>query len=224
MSWISRLIAPSPFAPLIEHQHKIAEAMALVPEVVGAALEPDIARTRQVAKRLSIIEHEADTMKNRLRDSLPRTLFMQVSRPVLLDVLSAQDAIADACEDLGVLLTMRVMEVPPDEVAELLNELVVAVVAVFDRATTVVEELETLAGVSFAGPEARRVLTLIDVVDHDEHLADKVQDQLAKEFFRHEADFNPAAIYLWMKIFNKIGDLANFSEKLTHRIRLFMAS
>jgi predicted phosphate transport protein (TIGR00153 family) len=224
VSWLSRLIAPSPFKPLIEHQHKVAEAVLLVPKIVEATLAGNFEETRRLGKQLSILENECDVLKNRLRDSLPRKLFMQVSRPVLLDVLAVQDSIADACEDLGVLLTMREMEVPPREVADKLSELVEAVVVVFNRATGVVEELETLSGVSFEGAEATRVLTLIDMVDREEHLADKVQDQLAKEFFRHEDQFKPAALYLWMKIFNKIGDLANFAEKMTHRIRLFMAA
>lgn len=223
MSWLARLIAPSPFQPLIEHQHKIAEAMALVPEIVEAALAEDHDRTKTLAKQLSVLENEADVMKTRLRDSLPRSLFMQVSRPTLLEALSVQDSIGDACEDLGVLLTMRTMERPPSAVAELLRELVAAVMLVFERATSVVEELTALSGASFAGPEARKVLTLIDMVDREEHLADKVQDRLAKAFFKHEDAFKPAAIFVWMKVFNKIGDLANFSEKMTHRIRLFMA-
>lgn len=197
--------------------------MALVPEIVESALAEDHDRTKSLAKQLSVLENEADVMKTRLRDSLPRSLFMQVSRPTLLEALSVQDSIGDACEDLGVLLTMRTMERPPEPVAELLRETVAAVMLVFERATSVVEELTALSGASFAGPEARKVLTLIDMVDREEHLADKVQDRLAKAFFKHEDAFKPAAIFVWMKVFNKIGDLANFSEKMTHRIRLFMA-
>lgn len=223
MSWLTKLIAPSPFSPLVELQAKISEGIERVPLLVDAVIAGNQAEVLKYAKELSKIENEADVMKTRLRDSLPRSVFMQVSRPVLLDVLSLQDSVADAFEDLGVLFSMRTMECPPKEVCELLKELVDSVVQVCNRASEVVNELPNLSGASFSGPEAQRVLTLIDLVDREEHLSDKIQDKLAKAFFRHEDSFKPAAIFLWMKIFNKIGDLANFSEKLTHRIRLFMA-
>lgn len=221
--WFPRLFAESPFGPLITHQQKVAESVALIPSLVEAALDENYEGTCQVARDLSHLEHEADELKNRLRDSLPNTRFMQVSRPVLLDILSIQDHISDTCEDIGVLFTMRRMEAPPEEVAELLRDLVTAVVGVVGRAGSVVAELKALSGVSFSGPEAQRVLSMIELVDRDEHNADKVQDQLAKAFFRHEDEFKPAAIFVWMKIFTSIGNLANLAETMMHRIRLFMA-
>lgn len=221
--WFARLFGVSPFRPLIEHQQKVRECVQLVPELLDAVLAGQESKIVETAKRISICEYEADEIKNRVRDQLPSRLFLPVSRADLLEVLSAQDSVADAAEDLGVLLTMRQMDQPPAEVGELLLELQNRVLTVVDRATDVVDQLETLANVSFAGAKARRVLRMIDEVDREEHLADKVQDQLAKAFFRHEDDFKPAAIYVWMKVFNKLGDLANHSEKMTHRIRLFLA-
>ena len=158
-----------------------------------------------------------DSVVIRLSDEI------DVSRGDLLQVLSAQDAIADNAEDLGVLISMRKMEPVPDEVAELLLRLVHKCIQVVRQSTEVVDYLGTLVHSSFAGPEAQKVLELIDDLDREEHEADKIQDQLAKAFFRNEDHFKPAAIFLWMKIFNKVGDLANFAEKMTHRVRLFMA-
>ncbi|MBW2733389.1 MAG: DUF47 domain-containing protein [Deltaproteobacteria bacterium] len=221
--WFPRLFAESPFGPLIDHQKKVAESVALLPSLVDAALAESHEETCQVARELSKLEHQADELKNRLRDSLPNSRFMQVSRGVLLDILSIQDHISDTCEDIGVLFTMRHMEAPPPEVAELLRDLVVSVVGVVSRAGVVVSELKALAGVSFSGYEAQRVLGMIELVDREEHNADKVQDQLAKAFFRHEDSFKPAAIYVWMKIFANVGDVANLAETMMHRIRLFMA-
>ena len=86
------------------------------------------------------------------------------------------------------------------------------------------DELDTLVSATFAGPDAKRVIEMMDELDRMEHEADKVGDKLAKTFFAHEDEFKPAAIFLWMKIFNKIGDLANYSEQMIGRIRLFMAA
>ena len=223
VSWVTQLFARSPFEPLRQQQLKVQECASLVPDLVDAALDGDQAQVKALAKKISVLEYEADIIKTRVRDHLPKSLFMPVSRSDLLDVVSAMDAVADIAEDLGVLFSMRAMEPPPDEVATLIRQLVESCVAVVLRATEVVSHLDSLASTSFTGPEAEQVLVLIDHVDREEHEADKVQDQLAKAFFRHEDDFKPAAIYVWMKIFNKIGDLANASEKMTHRIRLFLA-
>jgi len=222
-SWLTSLFARSPFGPIQEHQHKVEECAELVPEIIDACLRQEHERVQTLARQASRLEHEADAIKNRVRDQLPRSLFMPVSRGDLLQVLAAQDAIADNAEDLGVLITMRHMEPLPEEVAELLRQLVHKCMEVVRQSTEVVDNLGTLVHASFSGPEAQHVLELIDELDKAEHESDKIQDQLAKTFFRNEDKFKPAAIYLWMKIFNKVGDLANFAEKMTHRIRLFMA-
>ena len=222
-SWLTGLFARSPFGPLQEHQHKVQECAELVPALIEAAIVGDHENMRRLAREISVLEHEADTIKNRVRDQVPRSLFMPVSRSDLLNVLAAQDAIADNAEDLAVLITMREMEPLPDEVADLLRQLVQKCLEVVRQSTEVVDSLGSLVHASFTGPEAQKVLKLIDELDREEHEADKIQDQLAKTFFRNEDLFKPAAIYLWMKIFNKVGDLANFAEKMTHRIRLFMA-
>ena len=222
-SWLTSLFARSPFGPIQEHQHKVQECAELVPEILEASLSGNHDRVRLLAKQVSQLEADADEIKNRVRDQMPRSLFMPVSRGDLLQVLASQDAIADNAEDLGVLITMRRMEPLPEDVAQLLRSLVRKCLEVVRQSTEVVDLLGTLVHASFSGPEAQKVRALIDEVDQAEHEADKIQDQLAKTFFRNEDQFKPAAIYLWMKIFNKVGDLANFAEKMTHRIRLFMA-
>jgi len=222
-SWLTSLFARSPFGPIQEHQHKVEECAEMVLTIIEAFMAGNHERVRLLAKQISALEADADDIKNRVRDQLPRSLFMPVSRGDLLNVLAAQDAIADNAEDLGVLITMREMEPLPDEVATCLRQLTVKCIEVVRHSTEVVDNLGTLVHASFTGPEAQKVLLLIDEVDREEHEADKLQDQLAKTFFRNEDAFKPAAIYLWMKIFNKVGDLANFAEKMTHRIRLFLA-
>jgi predicted phosphate transport protein (TIGR00153 family) len=223
MAWLSSLFARSPFGPIKEHQHKVQECAELTSPIIEACLRGDHDQVRQLARQISALEQESDTIKNRVRDGLPKSLFMPVSRSDLLNVLSVQDSIADVAEDLGVLLTFREMEPLPKVVAELLRDHVRASLEVVHQSTEVVEQLDKLVQASFAGPEAQRVLGMIDLLDQKEHEADKVQDQLAKAFFANEDSFKPAAIFLWMKIFNKVGDLANYAEKMGHRVRLFMA-
>jgi len=87
-----------------------------------------------------------------------------------------------------------------------------------------VDGLAEVVQTSFTGARAKELLTSIDEVSQHEHLADKVQDQLAKTFFLHEDEFKPAEIFLWIRVFEKIASIANQAEKMTHRVRLFLAT
>ncbi len=224
MAWISKLVSKSPFGPLQEHQHKVQECAEMAVPLIEACQAGEYEKLQELAQQTSQLESDADELKVEVRDQLPKSLFMPVSRGDLLKVLSSQDSIADIAEDLAVLITMRPMEPLPDALAAILREHVDGCVAVVTQSTKIVDELDNLVSSTFAGPDALRVTEMMDELDRMEHEADKVGDRLAKAFFEHEDQFKPAAIFLWMKIFNKIGDLANYAEQMTARLRLFMAS
>lgn len=224
MTWMSKLVTKSPFGPLQEHQDLVQKCAEQAIPLVEACQNGEVEELARIAALTSKLESDADELKVRVRDQLPRSLFMPVSRGDLLKVLSAQDSIADCAEDLAVLITMRKMEPLPEELAEILRVHVTGCVEVVRQSTVVVKELDNLVSASFSGPDAYRVLEMMAELDRMEHEADKVGDKLAKTFFKYEDEFKPAAIFLWMKIFNKIGDLANYAEAMINRIRLFMAA
>ena len=224
MTWMSKLVTKSPFGPLQEHQRLVQKCAEQAIPMIESCQAGELEELARLAALTSKLESDADDLKVKVRDQLPRSLFMPVSRGDLLKVLSAQDSIADCAEDLAVLITMRPMEPLPQKLADILREHVTGCVEVVRQSTRVVDELDTLVSASFTGPDANRVLEMMTELDRMEHEADKVGDKLAKAFFQYEDEFKPAAIFLWMKIFNKIGDLANFAESMINRIRLFMAS
>ena len=75
----------------------------------------------------------------------------------------------------------------------------------------------------FAGPPAERVLEQSAILGRAEHEADKIQDQCAKVLFKEEADLPPVAVFMWTKVLNKIGDMANHAENVGDQFRLFVA-
>ncbi len=216
------IFAKSPFPPLREMAHKVKECSDQVPVLFDAFFEGDYERVRELAEHISHLEHEADVVKTRLRDGLPKTLFMAVDRKDVLDVLSAMDAIADNAEDVGILFTLRDME-PHPELIEPLKKLVRRVTRTVDKAVQIIDELEMLALAGFGGPEAERVMTMIDELNRLEHKADIVQDQLARTLFSIEDNIKPGSLIIWNKIFNKVGDIANSAEKVGNRLRLFLS-
>ncbi|RDV38538.1 TIGR00153 family protein [Lujinxingia vulgaris] len=216
------LFAKSPFPYIREMAHKVKECADEVPVLFDAVFEGDQDKVKAIAENISHLEHEVDVVKTRIRDSLPKTIFMSVDRRDLLDVLASLDAIADNAEDVGILFTLRKMEPHPELVPQL-KKLLRRVMTTVDKAVEIVDALEVLADVSFTGPEAERVLLMIDELNRLEHEADLVQDALARLLFGMEDDIKPGSLLIWNKIFNKVGDMANAAEKMGNRLRLFMS-
>lgn len=217
------IFAKSPFPLLKEMAHKVKECTDQVPLLFDAFFEGDYDQVRAIAENISHLEHEVDIAKTGIRDRMPKSIFMPVDRRDLLDVLAALDAVADCAEDVGILFTLREME-PHPELIEPLKKLVRRVNKTVEKAVEIVDALDVLADVSFTGPEADRVVKMIDELNRLEHKADLVQDDLARTLFAIEDSIKPGSLLLWNKIFNKVGDMANSAEKMGNRLRLFLSN
>jgi hypothetical protein len=216
------LFAESPFGPLRELGHRVRDCAHEVPALFDAFFEGDYEGVHAKAEVISDLEHQADQAKDKVRDQMPRTLFLPVDRRDLLDVISTLDAISDCAEDVGILFTLRKME-PHEELVEPLGTLLDRVMKVVDQGVAIIDELDVLVEAGFRGPEAARVREMIEELNRLEHEADVVQDDLARRLFSLEDDIKPGSLFIWNKILNKVGDMANTSEKMGNRLRLFMA-
>jgi predicted phosphate transport protein (TIGR00153 family) len=217
------LFAESPFGPLRELAHKVAECAQEVPALFDAFYAGDYDAVRQKAEEISRLEHEADLLKDRVRDKLPKTIFLPVDRRDLLEVIASLDAIADCAEDVGILFTLREME-PHEDLIEPLKVLLPQVMKVVDQTLAIMDHLDVLVEVGFKGPEAKRIQDMIEELGRLEHEADLTQDELARTLFSKIGDdIKPGSLFLWNKILNKVGDVANTAEKAGTRVRLFIA-
>lgn len=217
------IFAESPFKPLKELGHKVADCAHEVGPLFDAFFDGDYDAVRAQAEKISQLEFEADKIKDRVRDKLPKSIFLPVDRRDLLAVISSLDAIADCAEDIGILFTLREME-PHEEMVEPLKILVPQVLLVVDKAAEIIDQLDILVEVGFKGPQVTKVRKMIDELGRLEHKADLTQDALARTLFSTLGDdIKPGSLFLWNKILNKVGDLANTSEKAGTRVRLFLA-
>lgn len=220
---LQRLLAGNPLVGVAELMEAVVSCASLVPEVVSALVEDDDARIQLLAREISRREGLADEAKNRVRDKLPRGLFLPVDRRDLLRLLSEIDSVADCAEDVGVLLTLRRMGAPPATMQPLLEILVQRVMDTVHTSAKLVETLDPLLETSFSERNVMRARHIIDELHRREHEADKIQDQIAKVLFQHEDTMHPVAIFMWTKILNKIGDMANHAENIGDRFRLLIA-
>jgi predicted phosphate transport protein (TIGR00153 family) len=216
------LFAKSPFKPLQVHMEKVMACVELVPDLIGALVEGQAERVAEVRREITRTEHEADLVKNQLRDNLPRTLFLPVSRADLLQLIHHQDDIADGAEDAAILCGMKQLTVPPELKDDVVKFAELCVQAA-RSAEGLVAKLDELLETGFAGPDSQMVMQLIDQIGQQEWEADKGAFTLLKAFFRSEDVGSCVDIVLWMKVCEALGDIANAAEQVANHLRVMLA-
>jgi len=219
---LAHLLVSSPLPRISTLMDRVVECAEGVPTLIGHLVEGDQAAVVRVAKDISMLEGKADDAKNEIRENMPIRLFLPVDRRDVLKLLSQIDSIADSAEDVAVLLTFREMRVP-EEMTTLLPMFVDRVVDSVKTAQELVATLDTLLRAAFGGKAADQARVIIGELERKEHEADKIQDQLAKVVFQLEDKLSPVAVFMWMKILDEIGDMANHAENVGDQFRLFLA-
>lgn len=218
MRTLAKLFTKSPFAPLQRHMQDVSECVIRVKEIFKALEENDSKSVSRIAREISKFEAKADTTKNELRNHLPSGLFMPISKVALLEILSLQDDIADDCEDIGVLLTLKdltLKDIFKDDFKIFLNKNF----ETYELIKEIIDEFDNLLETSFTGREAEKVRSMVNNVALKEHEADLSQRQLLKNIFSNEDHFTHGEFQLWLSVLREIRTLSNTSEKLAHRIR-----
>jgi predicted phosphate transport protein (TIGR00153 family) len=219
---LARLLRKSPFKPLQEHMRVVAKCMDEFMPLFEALFEKDQNRVKEIAEKIDKIESEADEIKNGLRLDLPKTVFMPVARRDLLVLISEQDSIADAVENIAGILIVREMEVP-EAMRALLMELIQATIDTFNKALKVIEELDELLEVGFRGKYSSIVIDMIEDLKQTEELTDDLAKELNRVLFSMEDQLKPVSVIFWYKLIKEIGEVANHSENVGDRILLFLA-
>lgn len=222
MRSILGLFAKSPFGPLAEHTQRVHNTVVLIRPLFDAFIAGDWTRTQEIYERISRLEHDADVIKNDIRDHLPKSLFLPVDRGDVLLFLREQDRLADSAEDLGVLLTMR-RTPTPEPMKRVVLDFVDSVVRTSEAWYEAAAELPTLQEASFAGAQVEKMMERIKRVSDLEWEADQRQATASKALFEHEQEIGAVSVMLWMNILRVLGSVANYAENAADLLRLMMA-
>ena len=118
---IASIFAKSPFKPLRDHMDKVVESVIPLNDFFEALFQQDYSKLEKIQQQVIQAENEADSIKNEVRNNLPRNIFMPINRRDLLEMLDMQDTIADVTQDIVNLLTLRRMCLPIDLCQELIH-------------------------------------------------------------------------------------------------------
>ena len=219
---IAALFGKSPFRPMQEHMAVVLEAAEEMVSMFEALLADDHDAVLAHSEVIFRLESQADELKHELRSHLPRSLFMPVDRRDLLDLLSAQDSIADEAEDVAALITLRDMRVP-DPLRDDLLPFVRRVVDAVTKCRDVIRELDELLEAGFRGRETDRAEALIRELAVIETETDDMGLALVGSLFRHEEELKPLRVVYWQLLIRMVGHVADHAENAGDRLRLLIA-
>jgi len=219
---IAKLFWQSPFEALHRHMLKVKECADMLKPLIEAFILGDRTLIEERVERISKLEHEADIIKNEIREHLPHHIFMPVDRSDILRFLREEDSIADSVEDVAKLIEMRKTYVPQDLKEELIG-LVNKVGETVKALEIVTSEIKVLSQSSFSRSEEEKISSLIKDVDKKEFEADLLQQKAAKKLFSLEDEMDPTSVLLLMRIMGEVGSVADHAQNTGDRLRCIIA-
>jgi predicted phosphate transport protein (TIGR00153 family) len=222
MRTIAGLFGKSPFGALQAHVAKVNSCVHKIRPLVDALIAGDMERLDNISNEISQLEHEADVIKNDLRDRLPRSLFLPAARSDLLVLLEVLDSVADAVQDVSVLSCIRKLDVPDVFKSDLIKLAEFAQVS-SGQLMAIFDHLQDLLESSFRGKPAQDAFESIKNVGRTEHSADEVSHRLMKLLYNIEDQLRVQDFLIWDKLLSTLSKVSDFSRKAANRVRMILA-
>lgn len=216
------MFGPSPIRPLEQHMRKTYQCARQLYPLFEAALKNDWESAIVLQAKIIELEKEADVIKRDLRLHLPTGLFLPVARTDLLEVLGAQDRIANKAEDIAGLIISRRM-VLPEALSTLFMPFLHSCLDAAKQACKAINELDELLESGFRGNEVKIVEEMILKLDEIEHDSDEKLSVIRHRIFELEKDLPALEIIFLYKLVQWIGDLADHAQTVGGRLQILIA-
>ena len=216
------MFGPSPIRPIEQHISTVYECAKQLRPFFEAVLTKDWVQANFLRNKINELEKDADGIKRDLRLHLPAGLFLPVSRTDLLELLSAQDRIANKAQDIAELMTSRQMIIP-ESLYSLLMPFLDCCLDATDQACSAINELDELLESGFRGQEVKIVTDMIMTLDGIEHESDEKLVYLRQQIFALEKDLPAIEIFFLYKLAQWIGDLADQAHIVGARLQILIA-
>ena len=201
---------------------KVRACVDQIEPLFKALSKEDYDEVGKISELIVKLEHEADKIKDDIRTHMRQSVFLPVDKKDFMHLLSAQDDIADAVEDLAVLLRIKNLKVP-ERIEASRDELVDHVIKTACAGCDLILELEALLESSFGGAEAEKVEKATQVLGTLEWEADRKQFQLAQKLFSLDSQINAPDLLLWNEVIKKLGAVADKTEQIGKTLRIFLS-
>jgi predicted phosphate transport protein (TIGR00153 family) len=222
MRSIFNVFGPSPIGPIEQHMSKTYLCAKQLQPFFEAVLRQDWATANVLRDKIIALEKEADLIKRDLRLHLPTGLFLPVSRTDLLELLSAQDRIANKAEDIAGLVIGRQMIIP-DALSPLFLPFLMRCLDAAKQACQAINELDELLESGFRGSEVNIVEDMIVTLDKIEHDSDEQLATIRHRIFELEKDLSAIDVIFLYQLVQWIGDLADHAQTVGGRLQILIS-
>lgn len=222
MNSLFNVFGPSPIRPIEQHMHKVYHCAKQLYPFFEAVLKEDWDAAAECKMKISDMEKDADIIKRNLRLHLPTGLFLPVARTDLLELLSAQDKIANKAEDIASLVLSRKMHIPAS-LEVLFMPFLLRCLDAAKQACKAINELDQLLESGFRGNEVTIVEEMIVTLDEIEHDSDGQLAEIRSKIFTIEDTLPPVGLIFLYKLVQWIGDLADHAQTVGGRLQILIA-
>jgi uncharacterized protein len=222
MGSIFNMFGPSPIRPIEQHIRKAHQCAKQLYPFFEAVLKKDWKTAKNIKEKIIVLEKEADVIKRDLRLNLPTGLFLPVSRTDLLELLSAQDRIANKAEHIAELIFSRKMLIPEALVSSFMPFLHRCLDA-SKQACKAINELDELLETGFRGSEVKIVEEMIVTLDEIEHDSDEKLAEVRHRIFELENELSAIDTIFLYKLVQWIGELAEHAQTVGSRLQILIA-
>lgn len=221
-SRIFNMFGPSPISPLEQHMCKVYHCAKQLHPFFEAVLQQDWRLATTIKDKIVALEKDADHVKRDLRLHLHSGLFLPVARTDVLELLSAQDRIANTAEDISGLVISRKMLIPPT-LATLFMPFLDCSLNAAKQACKAINELDDLLESGFRGSEVKLVGDMVLTLDEIEHDNDAKHTEIRHHVFELEKDLQAIEAIFLYKVIQWIGDLADHAQTVGARLQILIA-
>jgi predicted phosphate transport protein (TIGR00153 family) len=201
---------------------RTVEAVNLLPAFIKSSSRADWEKAKEHQAAIVALERDADKIKSSVRQNLPKSLFMPVSRSDLLELVDVQDRIANGAKDIAGLMLGRKM-VFPDALQKPYAEYLEASVLACRQALGTTKKLARLMELSFGKRQLQAVEAEIRALSKLERKSDKLQVKLRARLFKLEHELTPVDVMFLYRVIDLTGELADNAEKVGNRMLILVS-
>lgn len=209
------MFVDSPFSGLQEHMVLGNKATDTLEKFLTAVSHSDWSTASECREEIVNLENQADDIKNNIRNNLPKSLFMSVSRQDLLDLVFTMDGIPNAAKDISGVMIGRKMEIPK-EILGIFIDCSQAAIKAANQASDAIRKVDGMQKRGFGSNDASALGELVTELEKIEKENDELEIALRNKFFEFEKQYDPVEVMFFYDVINKIGSLADISQTVGH--------
>ena len=214
------LFMTSPFDGLQEHAEKVKECAWAFQQAMECHITEQCKAFEEFRLEVDKLESEADSIKRRIRDHLPKGTLMPVDKFQLFRYLREQDKVLDAVEEALDWLSYRSEPGIPEALEKDFFLLVDAVMDPVEEMCRLVLEAKKYFR-SYSEKQRKIVKDIVHTMRRQEHDADKVEDRIKEKLLNMQIE--ATTVFHVIRLAETIGSIADHAENAGDMVQAMIA-